>query len=65
MTNIMDVIPPYSPDFNPIEEVFAEMKAFLRKEMNPLTMNKDLAKLLSRFSKKNHNLAGYYRHAFG
>lgn len=58
-------IPPYSPDFNPIEEVFAEMKAFLRKEMNPLTMNKDLTKLLSRFSKKNHNLAGYYRHAFG
>ena len=24
-------IPPYSPDFNPIEMVFAKLKAFLRK----------------------------------
>ncbi len=24
-------LPPYSPDFNPIEQVFAKLKAFLRK----------------------------------
>ena len=25
-------LPPYSPDLNPIEEFFAELKAYLRKE---------------------------------
>jgi transposase len=24
-------LPPYSPDFNPIEQAFAKLKAFLRK----------------------------------
>lgn len=24
-------IPPYSPDFNPIEQIFAKLKAYLRK----------------------------------
>ena len=24
-------LPPYSPDFNPIEQLFAKLKAFLRK----------------------------------
>jgi transposase len=24
-------LPPYSPDFNPIEEAFAELKAWMRK----------------------------------
>jgi len=26
-------LPPYSPDLNPIEQVFAKLKAFLRKTM--------------------------------
>jgi transposase len=25
-------LPPYSPDFNPIEEFFAELKAFIKKQ---------------------------------
>lgn len=25
------MLPPYSPDFNPIEEAFAELKAWLKK----------------------------------
>jgi transposase len=25
-------LPPYSPDFNPIEEFFAELKAYIKKE---------------------------------
>ena len=28
---ILDFLPPYSPDFNPIEETFAELKAWMRK----------------------------------
>jgi transposase len=28
---ILDFLPPYSPDFNPIEEAFAELKAWMRK----------------------------------
>ena len=27
----LEFLPPYSPDFNPIEEAFAEMKAWMRK----------------------------------
>ena len=57
-------IPPYSPDFNPIEEVFSEMKAYIRRYVNPLTINKDIYLLLERFTKKKLNLDGYYRHAF-
>jgi hypothetical protein len=28
---LLELLPPYSPDFNPIEESFAEMKAWMRK----------------------------------
>ena len=28
---ILDFLPPYSSDFNPIEEAFAELKAWMRK----------------------------------
>jgi len=28
---VLEFLPPYSPDFNPIEESFAEMKAWMRK----------------------------------
>jgi transposase len=28
---ILDFLPPYSPDFNPIEKTFAELKAWMRK----------------------------------
>ena len=27
----LEFLPPYSPDFNPIEEAFAELKAWMRK----------------------------------
>ena len=57
-------IPPYSPDFNPIEEVFAELKSFVRRYVTPNTINKDIHILLNKFSKKQLNLEGYYRHAF-
>jgi len=28
----LEFLPPYSPDFNPIEQAFAQIRAFLRKE---------------------------------
>ncbi len=28
---VLDFLPPYSPDFNPIEEAFVELKAWMRK----------------------------------
>jgi len=28
---VLEFLPPYSPDFNPTEESFAEMKAWMRK----------------------------------
>ena len=28
---ILEFLPPYSPDMNPIEEAFAEMKAWMKK----------------------------------
>ena len=30
---LLDFLPPYSPDFNPIEEAFAELKAWMRKNI--------------------------------
>jgi hypothetical protein len=27
----LELLPPYSPDFNPIEESFAELKAWMKK----------------------------------
>jgi transposase len=27
----LEFLPPYSPDFNPIEEAFAELKSWMRK----------------------------------
>ena len=28
---ILEYLPPYSPDYNPIEEAFAEMKVWMKK----------------------------------
>src|SRR3712207_7782599 len=32
-------LPPYSPDFNPIEEAFAKLKALLRKDRKSTRLN--------------------------
>ena len=57
-------IPPYSPDFNPIEEVFSKLKSYLKTHITPITMNKDIHKLLKKFSKLPCTYDGYYKHAF-
>jgi transposase len=28
---VLEFLPPYSPDFNPIEEAFAQLKAWMKK----------------------------------
>lgn len=55
-------LPPYSPDFNPIEQVFAKLKALLRK-YEERTMDglwNRLGTVLDHFSKTE--CANYFRH---
>jgi transposase len=56
-------LPPYSPDLNPIEQVFAKLKAMLRKtaarSLNALWTA--VGTLLERFSARE--CARYFRHA--
>jgi transposase len=49
---ILKLLPPYSPDFNPIEQVFAKLKALLRKagERTVEALWDSLAKVLDQFS---------------
>ena len=57
-------IPPYSPDFNPIEEVFSKMKSYIRKYINPVTINRDIHILLKKFVNNSGTFDCYYKHAF-
>jgi transposase len=56
-------LPPYSPDFNPIEMVFSTAKARLRKaaERTVVGLRRALRSLLPRFSPKE--CASYLKHA--
>jgi transposase len=49
---ILKSLPPYSPDFNPIEQVFAKLKAWLRKaaERTVETLWDTLAKGMDQFT---------------
>lgn len=55
-------LPPYSPDFNPIEQVFAKLKALLRKyeERTMEALWTRLGKLVDCFPKSE--CANYFRH---
>jgi len=55
-------LPPYSPDFNPIEQVFAKLKALLRKcgERTMDALWHRLGTLLDRFSQSE--CRNYFRH---
>lgn len=56
-------LPPYSPDLNPIEMMFAKLKALLRKAdpRSPTRVSDCIAKLLDRFPPDE--CASYLRHA--
>lgn len=56
-------LPPYSPDLNPIEQVFAKLKTLLRK-LRPRTVEQNwrsIGQLLPRFS--SSECANYFRNA--
>lgn len=55
-------LPPYSPDFNPIEQAFAKLKALLRSAaQRTVTQLEDtIGQLLDRFSEKE--CRNYFRH---
>ena len=56
-------LPPYSPDFNPIEQVFSKLKALLRKysERTVEALWNRLGSLLDSYSKSE--IKNYFRHS--
>lgn len=56
-------LPPYSPDFNPIEQVFAKLKWLVRsaRERTVEGLEKLLGRLLDRFSP--NECRNYFRHS--
>jgi transposase len=60
---VLVYLPPYSPDFNPIEMVFAKLKALLRQwgERTRDALWRRIGKLLDEFSPQE--CANYFRHA--
>ncbi len=56
-------LPPYSCDLNPIEQVFAKLKALLRKaaERSIEGLWRQIGKLLDEFT--SHECMNYFRHA--
>jgi len=56
-------LPPYSPDFNPIEQVFAKLKALLRKysERTVDALWSRLGSLLESFTQRE--CRNYFRHS--
>jgi transposase len=57
------LLPPYSPDLNPIEQAFAKLKTLLRKadERSTDAVWKRIGSLLDNFS--SDECANYFRHA--
>ena len=43
---LLEFLPPYSPDLNPIEEAFAEMKAWVKKNYQLAVLHKSFEGLL-------------------
>jgi len=62
-------LPPYSPDINPIEEFFAELKAFIKRswQVYGADLNQDFDEFLEwcidMVGRKEQSAKGYFRHA--
>ena len=54
--------PPYSPDFNPIEEIFSKLKSYIRKNITPLTLVKNVDNVINSFIKTVDDFSMYYNH---
>jgi hypothetical protein len=61
-------LPPYSPDLNPIEEFFAELKAFIRKnwkvqQSNPQEFESFLEWCVEVVGGRGSSAKGHFRHS--
>jgi transposase len=62
-------LPPYSPDFNPIEEFFAELKAFIKRhwgiyeEKPQQGFDNFLEWCIDEVGRKKSSARGHFRHA--
>ena len=62
-------LPPYSPDLNPIEEFFAELKGFIRQHWQTYEDNRDqgfasfLEWCVDKVGAKEQSARGHFRHA--
>jgi transposase len=59
----LEFLPPYSPDFNPIEEAFAELKAWLRKNNTLASSFNDFEGFLEAGLKHMANKSGKHFHS--
>jgi len=64
-----EFLPPYSPDYNPIEPAFAKFKAYIRaKEAEFLALDQDeeldihIFLIKAMFSVTAEDACGYFRH---
>jgi len=55
-------LPPYSPDFNPIEQFFARLKAMLRKPKNEAFRLSTTGRLTAR-SLRERRIQSYFRNS--
>ena len=69
---ILVYLPPYSPDYNPIEEFFAELKAFVKKnwrlyvdmmDRSHESFRKYLSFCVWEVSKRRKSAESYFQHA--
>lgn len=58
-------LPPYSPDLNPIEEFFAELKAFIKKHWHEYEDSpyQDFRMLSGVVGGRDHSAKAHFRHA--
>ena len=62
-------LPPYSPDFNPIEEFFAELKCYIKKAWLSYEKNPDqgfhnfLRQCVDDVGARQESAIGHFRHA--
>jgi transposase len=62
---ILKRLPPYSPDLNPIEEAFAEMKAWMKKNNQLQSGYEDFTGFLEAVLRYMQNKAGNHFHSVG
>lgn len=66
---ILLYLPPYSPDLNPIQEFFAELKAFIKRQWHEYEHDPDqdftmfLEWCIGVVGGRKHSAEGHFRHA--